>query len=82
MPRITMEEFNSCINSYDLVKLKSSREDMTWTNGQFREHRKWVNLVQALVNSQFLQQLNSKYVEYALRKSSDHKPMIIMSSPS
>lgn len=50
---------------------------MYWNNGQEGRNRKWAKLDRALVNIQFVNQFCSARLEYLMRRTSDHKPMLI-----
>ncbi|XP_041015027.1 uncharacterized protein LOC121257846 [Juglans microcarpa x Juglans regia] len=72
-----MEEFNVCIDACGFVELAHKGNALFWCNGQEGNARQWARLDRALANSLFSESFSSANLEYLIRKSLDHSPMVV-----
>lgn len=72
-----MEEFNSCLDTCGLLEVAFQGHNLSWCNGQGGRSRRWMRLDRAMSNMAFNNYFVNTKLEYLLRKTYDHCPMVI-----
>lgn len=70
-------DFNSTIQECCLIELLWARQWLLWCNGRLGSRRIWVQLDKILVNTEFVNLFESACVDYLLRTTSSHCPMLV-----
>ncbi|XP_050217558.1 uncharacterized protein LOC126668397 [Mercurialis annua] len=71
------EEFQACIDEFNLLELKWSGNLFTWTNNQDAVSKIWRRLDRALVNEEWMNKFNNVEARILNQCISDHAPIII-----
>ncbi|XP_041001347.1 uncharacterized protein LOC121247076 [Juglans microcarpa x Juglans regia] len=72
-----MTKFNGCVDTCGLVEMRFQGRMMSWCNGHVGSSKSWARLDRALVNINFSTNFGSAFMEYLMRKSFDHCPMVL-----
>lgn len=76
-PRAAMTDFNSWIQHYGLIEMRSWGRRFSWCNGQSGLSRSWAKLDRCFLNTSCLTSFPNASLSYLPRSTSDHSPLFM-----
>lgn len=76
-PFAPMEDFNLCLQNFELLDMCFQGPKMNWCNNQNGLARNWARLDRCFIDSNLLNCFSNVFYQVLVRTTSDHSPLII-----